>query len=324
MEWLNFFLESLAFGATFIYGSTGEILTEKSGHLNLGIPGIMCMGGAGGCAILNVIGRSDMPPLLIVALGILFSFMSAALMGLIYSFLTVTLRCNQNVTGLALTTFGVGLSWTIMAKLKQTQYLTYPKKYFRLPFSENLELWQEMGLSSMQKLGLMFFLAIIIAIVASYVLYHTKVGLNLRAIGENPATADAVGINVTKYKYLATCIGSGIAGLGGLYYIVDFSTSGEAYKSLEAFGWLSIALVIFALWRPHITILGSTVFGILFSCSSMLSNLDFVNLTMSSTPLLRMLPYVVTIIVLIITSIRNKKENQPPQSLGLSYFREER
>ncbi|MBQ1183811.1 MAG: hypothetical protein IIX60_05125, partial [Clostridia bacterium] len=178
--------------------------------------------------------------------------------------------------------------------------------------------------SSMQKLGIMFFLAVIIAIVASYVLYHTKVGLNLRAIGENPATADAVGINVTGYKYIATCIGSGIAGLGGLYYIVDFAASGDAYKSLEAFGWLSIALVIFALWRPHITILGSTVFGILFSCSSMLSNFDFIELTRSSKPILRMLPYVVTIIVLIITSIRNKKENQPPQSLGLSYFREER
>lgn len=324
MQWLNFFIESLAFGATFIYGSTGEILTEKSGHLNLGIPGIMCMGGAGGCAVLNVIGKSDLPPMLIVLIGIVTAFLSAALMGLVYSFLTVTLRCNQNVTGLALTTFGVGLAWTIMAKLKQAKYLNTPKKYFRWPFYDNVKEWQDMGLSSMQKLGIMFFLAIIIAIVVSYVLYHTKTGLNLRAVGENPATADAVGINVTKYKYVATCIGSGIAGLGGLYYIVDFAASGDAYKSLEAFGWLSIALVIFALWRPHITILGSTIFGILFSCSSMLSNFDFIELTMSSKPILRMLPYIVTIIVLIITSIKDKKENQPPQSLGLSYFREDR
>ena len=324
MEWLNFFIEALAFGATFIYGSTGEIITEKAGHLNLGIPGIMCVGGAGGCAILNVIGKSDLHPLLIVTIGIIFAFLSAAVMGLIYSFLTVTLRCNQNVTGLAMTTFGVGLAWTIMAKLQQTMYLNTPKKYFRLPFYNNVKHWQEMGLSSMQKLGIMFFLAIVIAIVASYVLYHTKIGLNLRAIGESPATADAVGINVTRYKYLATCIGSGIAGLGGLYYIVDFAASGDAYKSLEAFGWLSIALVIFALWRPHITILGSTIFGILFSCSSMLSNFDFIELTMSSKPILRMLPYIVTIIVLIITSIKDKKENQPPASLGLSYFREDR
>lgn len=324
MEWLNFFIESLAFGATFIYGSTGEIITEKSGHLNLGIPGIMCMGGAGGCAILNVIGKSDMPPLLIVFIGIVFAFISAAIMGLIYSFLTVTLRCNQNVTGLALTTFGAGLAWTIMAKLKQAQYLNTPKKYFRLPFQSNIQEWQEMGLSSMQKLGIMFFLAIVIAVVATVILYHTKVGLNLRAVGESPATADAVGINVTKYKYVATCIGSGIAGLGGLYYIVDFAASGDAYKSLEAYGWLSIALVIFALWRPHLTIIGSTVFGILFSCSAMLANLSFINMTMAAKPILRMLPYIVTIIVLIITSMRNKKENQPPAHLGLPYFREER
>ena len=136
--------------------------------------------------------------------------------------------------------------------------------------------------------------------------------------------ADAVGINVTRYKYVATCIGSGIAGLGGLYYIIDYMVSQEAYLSLEAFGWLSIALVIFALWRPHMTIIGSTVFGILFSCSSYISNISWIQVTMATKPLMKMLPYVVTIIVLIISSIRNKRENQPPAALGLSYFREER
>ncbi len=82
--------------------------------------------------------------------------------------------------------------------------------------------------------------------------------------------------------------------------------------------------MIFALWRPHLTIIGSTVFGILFSCASYLANIKWLNITMATTPLLKMLPYVVTIVVLIVTSIRNKKENQPPASLGLSYFREER
>ena len=100
--------------------------------------------------------------------------------------------------------------------------------------------------------------------------------------------------------------------------------SQEAYLSLEAFGWLSIALVIFALWRPHMTIIGSTVFGFLFSCSSYIANIDFITVTMATKPLLKMLPYVVTILVLIITSIRNKRENQPPASLGMAYFREER
>ena len=314
--WLSFLIDSLAFGATFIYGSTGEILTEKAGHLNLGIPGIMCMGGAGGCLVLNAIGKSNMPPFLIVFLGILGSVAMAMLCGAIYSFLTVSLRANQNVTGLALTTFGVGLMKVIMSKLDATVYLIGPKMLYRWPFAGRQD--------SLQCLGILFFLAVIIALLASWVLFRTRVGLQLRAVGENPGTADAVGINVTGYKYVATCIGSGIAGLGGFYYIIDYMASQEAYLSLEAFGWLSIALVIFALWRPHMTIIGSTVFGILFSCSSYITNISWIQVTMATKPLLKMLPYVVTIIVLVISSIRNKRENQPPASLGLSYFREER
>ena len=315
-SWLNFLIDSLAFGATFMYGSTGEIITEKGGHLNLGIPGVMCMGGAGGCLVLNMIGKSNLPGPVIVVLGILGSLAMAMLMGLIYSFLTVTLRANQNVTGLALTTFGAGLMKVIMSKMDATVYLVGPKMLYRWPFAGRTD--------ALQCLGVMFFLAVIIAVASSWVLFRTKVGLHLRAVGENPGTADAVGINVTKYKYAASCIGSGIAGLGGFYYIIDYMASQEAYLSLEIFGWLSIALVIFALWRPHMTIIGSTVFGFLFSCSSHIANIDGITVTMAAKPLLKMLPYVFTIAVLIFTSIRNKRENQPPASLGLSYFREER
>ena len=314
--WLNFLIDSVAFGATFIYGSTGEILTEKAGHLNLGIPGVMCMGGAGGCLILNMIGKSGLPPFAIVLLGMLGTVLFSVLCGLIYSFLTVSLRANQNVTGLALTTFGVGLMKVIMIKLDATVYLVGPKEYYRWPFAARQD--------SLQTLGILFFLAIAIALIAGYVLTRTRVGLNLRAVGETPATADAVGINVIRYKYLATCIGSGIAGMGGFYYIIDYMASQEAYLSVEALGWLSIALVIFALWRPPMTIIGSTVFGFLFSCSSFITNIPGITVTMAMKPLLRMLPYVVTILVLIITSIRNKRENQPPASLGQSYFREDR
>lgn len=314
--WVDFLLDSLAFGAVFMYGSTGEIFTEKAGHLNLGIPGIMCMGGAGGCLMLNLIGKSSLPGALIVLLGILSSFAFAMLMGLIYSFLTVSLRANQNVTGLALTTFGVGLMKVLMTRLDATVYLIGPKMLYRWPFANRQD--------SLQYFGVMFWLALVVAGVSTYVLYRTKIGLHLRAVGEAPATADAVGINVTRYKYVATCVGSGIAGLGGFYYIIDYMTSQEAYLSLEAFGWLSIALVIFALWRPHMTIIGSTVFGILFSCSSLISSLPGVQLPIAAMPVFKMLPYVVTILVLIFTSIRNKRENQPPASLGLPYFREDR
>lgn len=314
--WLDFVLDSLAFGGTFMYGSTGEILTEKAGHLNLGIPGIMCMGGAAGCLVLNWIGASTLPGFLIVILGIMGALAGAMLCGLIYSFLTITLRANQNVTGLALTTFGVNLCQVIVVKLDPAVYLGATKALYRWPFADRMD--------SIQRLGVMFFLAVMVAILASWFLFRTKAGLHLRAVGENPATADAVGINVTKYKYLATVIGSGISGLGGFYYIMDYMTSQEAYKSIESLGWLSIALVIFVLWRPHMSIIGSLVFGFLFSCSSFIVNIQWLNVTMAMKPILRMLPYVVTIIVLIVTSIKNKRENQPPASLGLSYFREER
>ena len=170
----------------------------------------------------------------------------------------------------------------------------------------------------------MVFLGIAIALVAAFVLNKTRVGLHLRAVGENPATADAVGINVTKYKYVATLIGSGIAAMGGLFYIMDYAGSYEAYKSIEGLGWLAVALVIFTLWKPHMSILGSFVFGFLYIAGSRIPTLLGIQLDMSATPLLQMLPYAVTIVVLIITSVRKKREHQPPASLGVPYFREER
>ena len=313
--WIDFLINALTFGVIFVYGSTGEILTEKAGHLNLGVPGVMCMGAAGGCMVLNAAGGSGMSGFMIVLLGTLAGFAMGALMGVIYSFLTVSLRANQNVTGLAMTTFGVGMMKVIFSKLDYKVYLLKTKAAFRWPFADRLD--------SLQKMGILFFIGIIIALIAHWVLYRTRTGLHLRAVGENPATADAAGINVTRYKYLATCIGCGISGLGGLYTIMDYTASREGYLNLEAYGWLSVALVIFALWRPVLTIVGSFLFGILCTIPSYITNFG-VSMTMTMIPLMNMLPYVVTVLVLIVTSIRNKRENQPPASLGLSYFREER
>ena len=314
---INYLLSAVSLGMTFLYGSTGEILTEKSGHLNLGIPGIMCFGAAGGCIALELMSGSigKTPAFIIVVIGILASFLAGALMGLLYCFLTVTLHANQNVTGLALTTFGVGAMEFAMSKIVDSNYLR-ALPFFRFPFAKSQ--------TSAKYCGVMFFLAIIIALSASFVLLKTRVGLYLRAVGENPATADAVGINVFRYKYVATCVGSGIAGLGGLYYIMDYSGSQESYLSIEPMGWLAIALVIFALWKPHISIIGSAVFGALFVAGSYIPAIRELHVSMSSTPLLKMLPYVFTVIVLIVISIRNKRENQPPAALGLNYYREDR
>ncbi len=318
---LDFLLNAIPLGMTFLYGSTGEILTEKVGHLNLGIPGIMCVGAAGGCAMVQtLVTAGNVPGALMVILGILASFLAAGLMGLLYSVLTVSFKANQNVTGLTMTIFGVGVMRYVMAGLKGHMYLK-ALPAFRFPFSE-----LRPG-TSWQYVGVMFFLAIAIAVAASIVLTRTKVGLHLRAVGENPATADAVGINVTAYKYGATIIGSGIAGLGGLFYVMNYAGSPEAYKSIETLGWLSIALVIFALWRPYLSIFGSALFGALFLAGSYIPSIPAfqqLGLPMSTTQLLKMLPYLVTVIVLTITSIRNKRENQPPAGLGVNYYREER
>ena len=312
-------------GIPLLYGSTGEILTEKSGHLNLGIPGIMYVGAISGVAGAFLYEQSGGTS---SALGILIPFfaclLGAFLMGLIYCFLTVTLRANQNVTGLALTTFGVGIGnffggslITLTNSDVPSISLTATSNLFKtaLPFAGKLGWFGQIFLSY----GFLAYLAIIIALLASYMLNKTRIGLHLRAVGESPETADAAGINVTRYKYLSTCIGSAIAGLGGLYYVMDYANGVWSNNAFGDRGWLAIALVIFAIWKPNFAILGSILFGGLYVIPTYIPNIS-----VSTKKLFEMLPYLVTIIVLVITSIRDKKENQPPASLGLAYFREER
>ena len=316
-------------GTPLLFGSTGEILTEKSGHLNLGIPGIMYVGAISGVAG-SFIYEQSIPsaeminPFLALFIPLVCSLLGSVLMGLIYCFLTVTLRANQNVTGLALTTFGIGIGNFFggsLIKLVDTDVpsisLSATSTIFKteLPFADKLGWFGDIFLSY----GFLVYVAIVVALISSHILKKTRIGLHLRAVGESPETADAAGINVTKYKYLATCIGSAIAGLGGLYYVMDYANGVWSNNGFGDRGWLSIALVIFSVWRPSISILGSILFGFLYVIPTYIPNI-----TVSTKKLFEMLPYLVTILVLVITSIRDKKENQPPAALGLPYFREER
>lgn len=325
-----FIRSAIPLGVPLLFGSTGEILTEKSGHLNLGIPGIMYVGGISGVigAFLYELACgndiANMNPFLAIAIPLICSLVGSTLMGLIYSFLTVTLRANQNVTGLALTTFGIGIGNFFggsLIKLVDSDMpsiiLTKTSSFFRtsLPFADKLGWFGEIFLSH----DFLTYLSIIIALIASFVLNRTRVGLNLRSVGEAPATADAAGINVTRYKYLSTCIGSAIAGLGGLQYVMAYANGVWSNDAFGDRGWMAIALVIFALWKPNLAILGSFLFGALCNANNYIHGLG--NATQE---LFKMLPYVVTLIVLIITSMRKKRENQPPAHLGLAYFREER
>ncbi|MBQ4333634.1 MAG: ABC transporter permease [Clostridia bacterium] len=313
---LAFLVSAIRLGMTFLLGSTGETITEKSGHLNLGIPGVMCVGAACGCyaeyMYFTAVG-SNIIPLLAVVIPLLAALLGGALMGLLFSFLTVTLRANQNVTGLAITTLGVGMSEYIIDEA--STIFTKGSKYFTasLPFADDLGWFGELFLDY----GVFVYLALIIAVSTTYVLNRTRVGLHLRAVGENPATADAAGINVSRYRYVATCVGCGIAGLGGLSFIMDYLNGNWEY-CVDAIGWLAIALVIFTVWKPNLAIIGSIVFGALYVASSYIVGVSF-----AGKELFKMLPYIVTILVLVVTSMRSKK-NQPPAALGLPYFREER
>lgn len=327
---IQFLYRAVLLGVPLLYGSTGEILTEKSGHLNLGIPGIMYVGAISGVTgsfiYENACGNdiANMNPFLAVIIPLLCTIVGSIVMGLIYCFLTVTLHANQNVTGLALTTLGIGLGNFLGASLisitkseMPSIALTKTSSFFsaKLPFAGNWGWFGELFLSH----DFLTYLAIAIAIIVSVVLNRTRIGLNLRSVGENPATADAAGINVYKYRYVATCIGSAIAGLGGLQYLMSYATGVWSNNAFGDRGWMAIALVIFALWKPSVAIIGSFFFGALCNANNYISGLGT-----ETQELFKMLPYVVTILVLIITSMRKKREHQPPSSLGLNYFREER
>ena len=312
-------------GIPLLFGATGEIITEKSGNLNLGIPGIMYMGGISGIIGGYLYEHSTENPAawLCILIPLVSSLLGSLLMALIYSFLTITLRVNQNVTGLALTTFGIGVGnffgGSLLSFFGETGSISLLKTgncyKAKLPFADNLGPFGKTFLS----LGFLAYLAIIIALVTSYVLNRTRTGLNLRAVGENPATADAAGINIIKYKYLSTLIGGVVAGLGGLYFVMDYTGGAWTNNGFGDRGWLAIAIVIFAVWKPGMAILSSFLFGGLYILCVYIPGLSS-----SAKELINMLPYVVTILVLVVVSMRKKRENQPPAHLGLSYFREDR
>ena len=317
---------AVVFGTVILFGAVGEILAEKSGNLNLGVPGIMYLGGIAGlvAAFLYEGNAANPVPFVALIITLLAAFVASMLGGLIYAVLTITLRANQNVTGLTLTIFGGGLANLFGGTLNKmaggvgqiSVALTSGAFRTTIPALANLGAVGKILFSY----GFMAYFAVILAFLVSWVLNKTSVGLNLRSVGENPATADAAGINVAKYKYMATCIGAGISGLGGLYYTMDYikgtwSTDG----SIEKLGWLAVALVIFATWKPRRSIWGAYLFGALFWLYFYIPGL-----TRSSQEIFKMLPYLVTLFVLIMVAMRRKREDQPPHSLGIAYFREER
>ena len=313
-------------GTPLLFGTVGEVLSEKSGNLNLGVEGMMYMGGAMGLAgafYYEKLAGDAANGIVAVLLATLFAFLAGAVGALIYSFLTITLRANQNVTGLALAIFGTGAGQFIGEYMRVTTggYVSVSNAlknaFANSPFPAALRQLPVVGPLIFGH-NIFVYLGVVIAVVMALFLNRSRSGLYLRAVGESPATADAAGINVTRYKYVATVLGGGISAIGGMVYIMTISGCVWNHEGLSGEGWLAVALVIFCLWRPLGAIWGSILFGALM--------ILYLRLPLAFIPdqLYRILPYVMTVIVLIFTSMRNSKDKQPPASLGLPYFREDR
>lgn len=314
---LNIFVAAVLAGTPLLFGTVGEIINEKAGHLNLGVEGMMSIGACAGFMAGYVTDN--------FIIAIIASFVAAALSSLIYAVLTVTFMANQNVTGLTLTIFGIGLSNFIgiymlgkseTGTLKLPENITAQMRDIHIPM-----------LSDIPVIGKMFFsynpfvyMGIIIAIVMGFYLYKTRLGLNLRAIGENPAAADAAGIKVTKLKYINLIIGGGICGIGGAYCSMIINGGVWISNNVGGLGWIAVALVIFASWKPVNAIWGSFIFGALRVLKYYIPKTVFP----FPNAFYDMLPFLITAIVLVITSIKQSKENNIPESCGINYFREER
>lgn len=313
-------------GTPLLFGTLGEILSEKAGNLNLGVEGMMYMGGAmglGGAFYYEMLAGESASGPLAVLIAILCAFLGGAFGALLYSFITITLRANQNVTGLALSIFGTGAGQFIGEYMRVTSggYVSISNSlkavFMNSPMPAFLQNIPILGPLLFQY-NIFVYLGVVVAVLMSLYLRKSRSGLYLRAVGESPATADAAGINVTRYKYLATVLGGGVSAIGGMVYIMTIAGCVWNHEGLSGEGWLAVALVIFCLWRPVSAIFGSVLFGGLM--------ILYLRLQLPFVPdqLYKILPYVVTVIVLILTSMRNSKDKQPPASLGLSYFREER
>lgn len=314
---MNLIVAAVAAGTPLLFGTLGEIINEKAGHLNLGVEGMMAMGACAGFMAGYATNN--------VVFALIGAFAVGMLGALIYAVLTVTFMADQNVTGLTLTIFGTGISNFVgeyMLMRSETQSLKLPEKI--LASLSNLQIPVLSDIPILGKLlfnyNIFVYMGILTAVICGIYLHKTKTGLKLRAVGENPGAADAAGIPVTRYKYLNIMLGGGICGIGGAYASMIICKGVWISNCVNGLGWIAVALVIFATWKPNKAIFGSLVFGA-FSILKYYVPKSVVKIPDS---IFDMFPFFMTILVLIITSMRQSKENAQPKSCGVNYFREER
>ena len=322
----SFLHNIIVYNIPLLYGTVGEIVLEKSGSLNLGVEGIMAVGAIFGY-ICGCYANS-------LGVGIAVAFLAGVLCGLLFAALTVSLQANQNITGLTLTTFGLGVYFFVGNSLKAAGW---PEMSNYVNIKEGFADLAIPLLSEIPLLGrglfdhnILVYLGVVIAVIMWWYLNRTTPGLKLRAVGENPGAADSVGVNVKRMKYLHICLGCGIMGIGGYYMGLNMSGSFNSSCWINGYGWIAVALVIFANWNPAYAIVGTVVFGFFNTLRVSGSSLaaafpGFLGwLAKVPTQLYQALPFVITAIVLVGSSIRKKQGSGLPASLGVNYFREER
>lgn len=255
---VNFLHAALLAGTPLMFGTLGEIVTEKAGNLNLGVEGMMSIGAIAGFYV----GFTTQN----IVLAVLGAFLAGLLSALIYAFLTVTLKANQNVTGLTLTIFGVGFANFFGDFLRESAGIDVLKLSDKI--TNTVQAIHIPVLSDIPYVGKLFFqynpfvyFGILLCILMGIYILHTRKGLNLCAVGENPGAADAAGVNVTRVKYFNILLGGGVCGIGGAYISLVLCGGIWVTDSVNGLGWIAVALVIFASWNPFKAILGSFIFG---------------------------------------------------------------
>jgi simple sugar transport system permease protein len=293
-------------GTPILLAAIGELLAERAGIMNLGVEGMMLVGAVLGFIFTINTGNHWY--------GFAAALVGGGVMGAIHAFITISLRGNQVVSGLALTIFGTGVSG-FMGKAYQGIPIVDPFKNVPVP-----------GLGSIPVLGpilfrhdVLLYLSIILVVLLWYIMYRTSWGLSIRAAGENPAAADAVGVSVARVRYICTIIGGVLAGLGGAYLSLAYAPSWQENMTAGR-GWIALALVIFALWNPARALVGAYLFG---GVEAMTFRMQAAGWHISPF-FLSMMPYILTILDLAIVTIRLRQEAAAPEALGVYYDREER
>ena len=306
----------VAYGTPLLYAALGELLAERSGVLNLGVEGMMLVGAVMGFWAVQRFHVSSTLAL-ICALGV--SAIAGAAMAAIHAFLVVTLRANQIVSGLALTIFAgaAGLSSYLGNDLNLAK--SPAGHQFQAIFPKSFQDIGVVGPILFGQSALVYASWVCVALVAFY-LARTRTGLNVRAVGESPAAADAMGINVTRYRYAHTLLGGAFAGIGGATFSLSITPQWLSGLTQGA-GWIAIALVIFSFWRPTLCLVGAYFFGAFTYLPFPLQKYHWA----PPPELAQSLPYVMTVIALVLVSSRAARLRfGAPAALGLPYVREER